>query len=208
MCKQAGMVRLTRRQQEIYDYLQEQADDFPYPPTLDELCRALKLSSRGSLHRHIQALVDAGLVEPMDHKQRGVRLVSQHSEAGAEPLPLLGTIAAGRPIEAVSDEETVEVPITLRTRRPCYVLRVKGDSMVEEGIFDGDQIIVEHREEARNGEIVVALIDGHETTLKRIEQHRRRIILHPANATYAPMEFAPDRVSIQGVVVGLIRSYR
>lgn len=152
--------------------------------------------------------MDAGLVEPMDQKQRGVRLVSQHSEAGAEPLPLLGTIAAGRPIEAVSDEETVEVPIILRTRRPCYIPRVKRDSMVEEGIFDGDQIIVEHREEARNGEIVVALIDGHETTLKRIEQHRGRIILHPANATYAPMEFAPDRVSIQGVVVGLIRSYR
>ena len=163
------MVRLTRRQQEIYAYLQEQADDFPHPPTLDELCRALKLSSRGSLHRHI---------------------------------------AAGRPIEAVSDEETVDVPSTLRTRQPCYVLRVKGDSMVEEGIFNGDRIIVEHREEARNGEIVVALIDGHETTLKRIEQHRRRLILHPANATYAPMEFAPDRVSIQGVVVGLIRSYR
>ena len=179
---QSTPTRLTRRQQEIYDYLQEQADDFPHPPTLDELCRALKLRSRGSLHRHIQALVDAGLVEPMDHKQRGVRLVSQHSE-GAERLPLLGTIAAGRPIEAVSDEETVEVPITLRTRRPCYVLRVKGDSMVEEGIFDGDQIIVEHREEARNGEIVVALIDGHETTLKRIEQHRGRIILHAANAS-------------------------
>ena len=80
--------------------------------------------------------------------------------------------------------------------------------MVEEGIFDGDHIIVEHREEARNGEIVVALIDGHETTLKRIEQHRGSVILHPANATYAPMKFAPDRVSIQGVVVGLMRSYR
>jgi repressor LexA len=200
------MPTLTRRQQEIYDYLVEQAQRSALPPTLDALCLALQLSSRGSLHKHIQALVQAGLLEPLDKKQRGLRLTTP--ARSENELPLLGNIAAGRPIDAITDSETVEVPVTLRTRRPCYVLRVKGDSMTDDSILDGDQIVVEQRDEARNGEIVVALIDGQETTLKRIEQRPDKVILRPANARYKPLEYAPDRVTIQGIVVGLIRSYR
>ncbi len=200
------MHELTRRQQQIYEYLSAQAQQSNYPTSIDALCEALQLSSRGSMHKHIQALIKAGLIAPLDKKQRGIRILSKQEDESC--LPLLGTIAAGRPIEAIHDAQHVEVPIALRTRRPCYVLKVKGDSMQDDHILDGDQVIVEERNEARNGEIVVALIDGQDTTLKRIEQHPDRVILHPANARYKPMQYAPDRISIQGIVVGLLRSYR
>jgi repressor LexA len=164
------------------------------------------LSSRGSLHKHIQALIQAGLVEPMDGMQRGIRLVEQAPvEAG---IPLLGTIAAGRPIEAVPQPEFMQVPDELLGTRPCYVLRVQGDSMIEAGILDGDYVVIEQRDSARNGEIVVALVNGEEATLKRIEQQPGQVILHPANASLTPLVYSPDAVQIQGVLRGLLRSYR
>lgn len=218
------------------------------------------------MHKHVQALVDAGLVEPMQGKRRGVRLSrravdhsspkraraahvtppGRQSAAGLIPrgtgetairgaapgtvpaathdsahpglaLPWLGHIAAGRPIEAIEASETIEVPPALMPRsyppgsdtleRDYYVLRVRGDSMCEDGILDGDWIVVEHRETARNGEMVVALVDEAEATLKRIEQRSDACVLHPCNASYAPMVFEPDRVRIQGVVVAQMRKY-
>ena len=197
---------LTRRQQAIFDYLRDHHRTFEYPPTLDELCEAMGLASRGSLHKHIQALVDAGLVEPMD-RRRGIRLTEQALES-RPGVPFLGYIAAGRPIEAVENAEPMEVPGFLCGERRCYVLQVRGDSMIEDGILDGDWVVIEQRDNARNGEIVVALIDGEEATLKRIEQQPGKVILHPANGAMAPMEFAPQRVTVQGVVVGQMRAYR
>jgi repressor LexA len=197
---------LTRRQQQIYEYLADNADHFDHPPTHDELCQALGLSSRGSLHKHIQALVQAGLVEPMDGSHRGIRLVEQ--QPVADGIPFLGSSAAGRPIEAVPQPETMQVPPELLGSRACYVLRVSGDSMIEAGIFDGDYVVVEQRDSARNGEIVVALVNNEEATLKRIEQQPGRVILHPANATMEAMTYSPDAVQIQGVLCGLLRSYR
>jgi repressor LexA len=198
-------IKLTRRQQEILDYLREQA--FDPPPTLDELCRALGLSSRGSLHKHISALVEAGLVEPMDGKHRGVVLREAAPAASEDQLPFLGYIAAGRPIEAIPQPETLEVPAALRTGRPCYVLEVRGDSMIEDGILDGDWVVIEQRVQARNGEVVVALVDGGEATLKRIEQKPGQVILHPANGHMAPLRYAPEQVQVQGVLVGQMRRY-
>lgn len=200
---------LTRRQKEIYEFLALQLGRFPHPPTLDELCDALGLKSRGSLHKQIQALIEAGLVEPMNHLRRGIRLVaSEETEAvEADALPLLGTIAAGQPIEAVATPEAVRVPPHLRTERPCYVLKVRGESMVDEGILDGDWVVIEQRSHARNGEIVVALVDGSEATLKRIEQRPGRVVLHPANPALRPMTYKPDQVQIQGVLVGQMRRY-
>ena len=199
-------MQLTRRQQEIYATLRDNAERFEHPPSYDELCRLLGLSSRGSLHKHIQALVQAGLVEPMDGTQRGIRLVEKAPvEAG---IPLLGTIAAGRPIEAVPQPEFMQVPDELLGTRPCYVLRVQGDSMIEAGILDGDYVVIEQRDSARNGEIVVALVNNEEATLKRIEQQPGRVILHPANASLTPLVYSPDEVQIQGVLRGLLRSYR
>jgi repressor LexA len=197
---------LTRRQRSILEYLRATRDARAHPPTLDELCRALGLSSRGSMHKHIQALVAAGYVEPLSGKQRGVRLRAR-DEAHAATLPLLGRIAAGHPIEALENPEDLEVPSQLRGRGRCYVLQVDGDSMIDEGILDGDWVVVEQRDQASNGEIVVALIDGEEATLKRIEQTPDACILHPANSDLAPLRFAPGRVRIQGVVVGQMRAY-
>ena len=200
---------LTRRQQEIYDYLREHLDEFPHPPTLDELCDALGLKSRGSLHKQIQALIEAGLVEPMHKLRRGIRLVDVVPDAttDTDALPLYGYIAAGRPIEAISNPETIDVPARLRTQNPCYVLEVRGDSMIDEGILDGDWVVIEHRDQARNGEIVVALVDGEEATLKRLEKRSGEVVLHPANSSLSAMHFSPERVQIQGVLVGQMRRY-
>jgi repressor LexA len=198
-------VSLTRKQLEVFEYLQAH----PYTaPTLDTLCEALGTRSRGSMHKHIRALIDAGLVEPMDRKQRGVRLVHFDEAANDDELPLYGYIAAGRPIEALDSGETVQIPASLRSEKPCYVLRVRGDSMIDDGILDGDYVIIEHRSQAHNGDIVVALIDGKEATLKRILQRPEEVVLCPANSALEAMRFTPDRIAIQGVVVGQMRAYR
>ena len=199
------MTALTRRQQEILDYLRQCSTE-GVAPTLDAICADLGLRSRGSLHKHIQALVDAGLVVPMAGRHRGVHL-TEAARPEDDGLPLLGRIAAGRPIEAVTDDTRMQVPDALRSSASCYVLEVRGDSMTEDGILDGDWVVIEHREHARNGEVVVALIDDEEATLKRIEQRPGRTLLHPANAAYTPQEYPPDRVRIQGVVVGQMRKY-
>lgn len=197
---------ITRRQQEIYDFLVENLDNFTHPPTLDELCIALGLSSKGSLHKQIQALIDVGLVEPINNLRRGIRLTEQQDQ-DEDMLPMLGYIAAGQPIEAINHQENIHVPESLRTNKPCYVLQIRGDSMIDEGIFDGDYIVVEKRSQARNGSIVVALIDKSEATLKRIEQKPGKVSLYPANTNYKPMHYKPDQVDIQGVLVGQMRRY-
>jgi repressor LexA len=200
---------LTRRQQEIYDYLRQHLGNFPHPPTLDELCDALGLKSRGSLHKQIQALIEAGLVEPMHNLRRGIRLADDDEmpASDTDTLPLYGYIAAGQPIEAISNPEQIDVPNQLRTPNPCYVLEVRGDSMIEEGILDGDWVVIEHRDQARNGEIVVALVDDENATLKRLEKGSHEIVLHPANRELSAMHFSPERVKIQGVLVGQMRRY-
>ncbi len=197
---------LTRRQQEIYDYLVENLDEFYHPPTLDELCTELGLSSKGSLHKQIQALIDAGLVEPMNNQRRGIRLTEAALQDEGE-LPMLGYIAAGSPIQAIEQQEYMQVPDFLRSNKECYLLQVRGDSMIEEGILDGDYIVVEQRNRARNGEIVVALVEGEEATLKRIEQKPNQVVLHPANSSMKPMRYRPDQIEIQGVLIGQMRQY-
>lgn len=197
---------LTRRQASIYRHLVERRDLGDAAPSLDELCDAMGLKSRGSMHAQVKALVDAGLVEPMKGRQRGVRL-KEHADSPPSQLPLLGFIAAGRPIEAVTQPEHMEVPPHLRTDKPCYVLQVRGDSMIEDGILDGDWVVIEQRDTARNGEIVVALVDGEEVTLKRIQQRPGEVLLCPANVEMEPISVAPERVNIQGVVVGQMRAY-
>ncbi len=203
---------LTRKQQELYNFLLTQQDNFTHPPTLDEICLAMNLKSRGSLHKHIQGLVSAGLIEPLNRKQRGIRLTKQAIQMGkekddADGLPYVGAIAAGKPIEAITDIKYMKVPEQLKTDKPCYILQVKGDSMIDEGIFDGDWVVIEQRSVARNGEIVVALVEKSEATLKRIEQYPHKTVLIPANKNMQPMRYKPHQVEIQGVLVGQMRSY-
>ncbi len=205
------MARLTRRQQEIYQFLQNSAEHFEHPPTIDELCKVLGLSSRGSLHKHISALVEAGLVEPFEGKRRvGIRLVQSQpvQNENENQLPFIGKIAAGQPIEAIEDVQPMLVPEQLRTANPCYVLQVKGESMIEAGIYDGDWVVIEQRNTAENGDIVVALIDHHEATLKYFQQSGEQIMLIPANSTMQAMSYPAEMVEIQGILVGQMRSYR
>ncbi|MBT7308212.1 MAG: repressor LexA [Gammaproteobacteria bacterium] len=199
---------LTRKQREIHEYLQAHQYEFSErPPTLEQLCQHLGLKSRGSLHKHIHALIDAGLVEPIDGLHRGVRLCPDTTKKNSYELPFSGRIAAGFPIEAIEDSERIEVPPHLRTTKPCFVLQVVGDSMVEAGILDGDHVVIEKRSSAINSEIVVALIDGDDATLKTIEQRPEEVILHPSNSTMTAMHYRPEQVVIQGVLVGQMRSY-
>lgn len=198
---------LTRRQQQIYDFLVEHYDTYSNTPTLEEVCQALGMTSRGSMHKHIQALVEAGLVEPAHRKQRGIRL-TRSDPLGDNSVPLVGSIAAGKPIEAIETPETINVPDQLTGKGPCYVLQVKGDSMIEDGILDGDWVVIEQRSHAHNGEIVVALIEGRDATLKHIEQRPGQLILHPANSSMNPIQLKPEQVEIQGVVIGQMRSYK
>ena len=208
------MTTLTRKQQEIVDFLLQNEHSFAYPPTLDKLCAALGLKSRGSLHRLIQGLIEADLIEAMDGKRRGIRLtekarkLGQDSIENAHSLRYVGRIAAGKPIEAIEDVRYITVPDEIKTDKPCYVLKVKGDSMIEEGIFDGDWVVIEQRCQARNGEIVVALVDKNEATLKFIEQYPHETLLIPANFKMEALRYHPAQVEIQGVLVGQMRSYR
>ena len=203
---------LTRRQEEIYEFLVENADRFPHPPTLAELCEAMELSSRGSMHKQVQALIEAGLVEPMNGQRRGIRLTPTANEKAdeepADSLPFLGKIAAGRPLEAIADQQRMQRPGWMTGHRDnCYLLTGTGESMIEEGILDGDLVIIEQTSTARNGDIVVALVDESEATLKRIEQKPAEVILHPANSAMQPMHYSPDQVRIQGRLVGQLRTY-
>ncbi|MDP2097480.1 MAG: transcriptional repressor LexA [Methylococcales bacterium] len=206
------MNELTRRQREIFEFLRDNYEKFSFPPTLDELCAALGMASRGSMHKHITALIEAGLVESFaDQKNTGIRLTSRAQreyEACEHALPFVGSIAAGKPIEALENINYMAVPEVLKSDKPCYVLQIKGDSMVEAGIFDGDWVVIEQRSYAQNGEIVVALIEKSEATLKYIEQSPDKVLLIPANASMSAMVYRPDQVEIQGVLVGQMRSYR
>lgn len=206
------MNALTRRQREIFDFLRDNYESFAHPPTLDELCAALGVASRGSLYKHIMALIAAGLIEPFaGNKQGGIRLsakAQRNYTACEHSLPFVGKIAAGKPIEALENINYMAVPEILKTDKPCYVLQVQGDSMVEAGIFDGDWVIIEQRSYAKNGEIVVALIEKSEATLKYIKQLPGEVLLIPANANMKEMTYRLDQVEIQGILVGQMRSYR
>jgi repressor LexA len=148
----------------------------------------------------------------MNRLHRGVRLTDKgrlgDTQATEDTIPLLGYIAAGRPIEAISDARPICVPPSLRSKGTNYLLEIRGDSMIDEGILDGDWVVIEQRDSARNGEIVVALVNGEEATLKRIEQQPDQTILHPANASHAAQRYTPDQITIQGVLVGQMRRYQ
>lgn len=209
-----AMTGLTRKQQDILEFLLSNQRQFPRPPSLNELCQALGLKSRGSLHLTLKGLIEADYIEAMGHKHRSVRLtekalcIKESASRQSEALPFVGVIAAGKPIEAIEQTEWMTVPAQIRTEQPCYLLKVKGDSMIEAGILDGDWVVIEERSYARNGDIVVALIDNQEATLKFIEQTTEDVLLIPANSALEAMRFKPAQVSIQGVLVGQMRSYR
>lgn len=202
---------LTKKQTELLTTLLEHEAEFGYAPSLTELCKALSIKSQGSLLKRVKALTQLGYVEPLSYQQRGVRLTKKAKEqrtVGQDAVPYVGVIAAGKPIEAIEQRQFMTLPDILTTQLPCYVLKVQGDSMIELGILEGDYVIIEQRSYAKNGEIVVALINHTDATLKTIEQYPHEVWLIPANSSMAVQRYAPHQVEIQGVVVGQMRSYR
>ncbi len=199
-------MHLTRRQREIYDYLQAYIEREGYAPSLEEIGSHFRLSSVATVHKHVQNLVEKGLLRKTWNRSRSIELVPPEPH-GAREIPLLGAVAAGQPIEAIATPDTITVPLEIAGRRECFALRVRGESMIEDHILDGDVVVLESRTTPRDGETVVALIDREEATLKRFYQDGGKVRLVPANAALAPMIYPAERVDVQGVVVGLLRQF-
>lgn len=201
------MQPLTRRQREILDYLAQFIEHHGYSPSLEEIGRRFGLSSLATVHKHLTNLQEKGFIKRAWNRSRSVELVPTGAAGRAMEIPLQGYVAAGDPIEAVVSPETVAVPEHLTGTRATYALRVRGQSMIDEQIRDGDIVIVEDRKTAENGEMVIALLDASEATLKTFHRENGRIRLQPANPAMQPIVVDADRVRVQGVVIGLMRRY-
>lgn len=202
---------LTERQKRILDFIVEFQEREGISPTHKEICEEFGYSSYGTVHKHLKLLTEKGYIKRAWNQKRGVQVVQRGGGRPGRPealLPFYGLIAAGQPIEALPGDDTIGVPgHLLRTGvRDHYVLRVTGDSMIEEGIHDGDLVVVEQRDEAEAGQMVVALIDG-EATLKRFFPEGSEVRLQPANRLMEPIRVPAAAVRIQGIVVGLMRRF-
>ena len=227
---------LTKKQRDLLIFIHEKMSRGEVAPSFEEMKDALGLKSKSGVHRLISALVERGYLERLPHRARAIevkklppgyentddnvvalqRPAAPQPEAGetyglsqgAISLPLLGKIAAGTPIEAIRDEgNTIDIPPSLIGNGEYYALRVEGDSMINAGIHDKDIVVIRKTDTAHNGEIVVALVDGLEVTLKRFRRSGNRIILEPENETHEPRVLEPDRVQIQGRLASLMRQY-
>lgn len=202
---------LTRRQREIYEFIKEFIGANGYAPSIAEIGKRFHLTSTATVHKHLLNIAQKGLIKRSVHRSRAIELVPGSdtigaAAGGAAELPLRGMIAAGMPLEAIEDTETIPLPWSSGAGN-LYVLRVKGDSMIEDHIQDGDYVIVEGRESALNGETVVALVEGESATLKRFYREGERVRLQPANAAMEPIMVREEDLRIQGVVVGVLRKY-
>ena len=197
------MKGLTPRQEQVLEFIRESVRVNGYPPTVREICTALELSSPSTVHAHLANLESLGLIKRDPTKPRALDVVRELRPP--RPLPLVGQVAAGQPILAEENiEELVDVPAFLRRDDDDFVLRVKGDSMTDAGIFNGDFIVVHTQEQAQNGEIVVALVED-EATTKRFYREGHSVRLQPENDLYEPIVVSADDVQIVGRVVGVLR---
>ena len=200
---------LTRRQKQIYDFVCEFVQKKGYSPSLEEIGRRFGLSSVATVHKHVTHLVTKGLLRRARNVNRSIEPVVQEETPGSMVLRLMGTVAAGAPIEAIEGDETILVPPDLvRSATGGYALRVRGNSMIDEQIRDGDYVVVEQRERVENGELVIALLDGEGATLKKFYRENGRVRLQPANTEVPPIVLKEADLRLQGVVVGVIRKLR
>lgn len=227
---------LTRKQHELLMFIHERIQETGVSPSFDEMKEALDLASKSGIHRLITALEERGFIRRLAHRARALEVVKLPEQAtagaprgragftpgvieGGRPaapeaandvreLPLLGKIAAGTPIAAIQHErERMPVPESMLGKGDHYVLEIEGDSMIEAGILNGDFVVIRRGDTANSGEIVVALVEGEEATLKRLRRKGASIALEPANRNYETRIFGPDQVEVQGKLVGLIRRY-
>ena len=226
---------LTLKQNQLLNYIIMRIEKDGVSPSYQEICIELELKSKSGIHRIVKSLEERGYIERLENKARAIapkkypngqtynsdvinfkdKFINKHSRSMTEnikselnQIPLLGKIAAGSPIEAISNYgDYLDIPSLLLKSEDCYALRVEGDSMIDEGIFDGDTVIINKKTEIHNGDIVVALIDKEEATLKKFRKKGDSIALEPANKNYKTQIYGPDRIVIQGKLSALIRNY-
>jgi repressor LexA len=200
---------VTPKQRRIYEFIKRYIESNHEPPTIAEIGKQFQMRSSASVHAVLVALEREGLIKRTPNVSRGIEIVEQKGgDDDDTDIPLLGIVAAGQPIEAILSHDVVSVPKDLNGRGRTFALRVRGDSMIEENIQDGDIIIVASQKTAENGQVVVALIDGNYATVKKFYRETDFIRLEPANPQFKPIFIkTPERIQIQGVVRGLIRKY-
>lgn len=206
-------VTLYKRQRQILDYISQYIQLNGTSPTLQEIADAMNLSSLATVHEHLQALVRKGVIKRFDGAVRGIEIIDEvvNATLNAIELPVVGYIAAGEPIDAIENPiDTIMVSSDLVSKsKRCYVLQVRGDSMIEEGIFDGDNVVLQHQETAHDGDIVVALLDNGFATLKKFYREKDgKIRLQPANKKMDPIYVNPKDLTVQGKVTGIIRRFQ
>ena len=205
---------LTYQQEKLLQFINDFQLKSNVTPSFDEMKDGLGLKSKSGIHRILSALEERGYIRKLNNRARAIEVLkfpnnkTEHPSNNSIPIPVLGKIAAGHPIEAISDNTNyLEIPKSLLGKGEYFLLEVEGDSMINAGIFDGDQVIIEKRNDAKNGEIVVALIDNNEATLKRIYKRGQQLALQPENPDFKTVIYGPDRVQIQGILKQLIRKY-
>lgn len=202
------MESLTKRQKEILDFIRSFIEENGYAPSFREIAYYFELSSVSTVAEYISILEEKGYITKEALEARSIQLTPVFTSGiDTFEIPLSGVIDAGKPIEAIRTSETIDIPKDMMGRR-TFALRVRGESMIDDGILDGDYVIIEQSQTPRNGDIVVALIDNENATLKRYFNEPTKIRLQPANKNMKPMRFAKKRVTIQGKVRGVIRKFR
>jgi repressor LexA len=200
---------LTKRQSEILTYLQTHISDQGYAPSFEEIAERFGFQSLATVHEHLTNLERKGYIKRSYNESRSIEVLPPRGTTSATEIPLLGKVAAGMPIESLMHQETIAVPEAMLPRRgPNFALQVQGSSMVDEHIIDGDYVVVHGKQTAENGEMVIALVNGAEATVKKFYRESGGWIrLQPANATMQPLRYQERDVLIQGIVVGVIRKY-
>lgn len=229
------VLMLTLKQNQLLNFIILRIEKYGVSPSYEEMCEELELKSKSGINRIVKSLEERGYIERLENKARAIaprkhpngqtynsdvinfkdKFINKHSHSliknlkpQKDQIPLFGKIAAGTPIEAISNYgEYLDVPSSFLTSEDCYALYVEGDSMIDEGIFDGDTVIIDKKTNINNGDIIVALIDNEEATLKKFRKKGDSIALEPANKNYKTQIYGPDRIVIQGKMSGLIRSY-
>jgi repressor LexA len=204
-----GRVPLTRRQSEILEYLRSHIEEQGYAPSFEEIAEKFGFASLATVHEHLTNLERKGYIRRSYNESRSIEVMPPRGTARATEIPCLGKVAAGFPIESLMSDETIAVPDDLLPRRGNnFALKVSGQSMVDEHICDGDYVVVHGKQTAENGEMVIALVNGSEATVKKFYRETGGWIrLQPANAAMQPLRYQERDVLIQGVVVGVIRKY-
>jgi len=198
---------ITRRQKEVIDFLSSFTQKNGYSPSYEEIASGLGLTSLATVHKHVTNLQNKGLLQRAHNRSRSIDVLPpRSSKKGFDRLPLLGRIAAGRPLEAIETAESISLADIIGNRE-VFALEVRGDSMRDEHIVSGDYVLVERTRTAREGEIIVALVDGSDATLKRFYREGGMIRLQPSNKEMAPIYAPASNVSIQGKVLGVLRKY-